>query len=146
VSEREWVCIALLAGGLLILTVVGWARRGRSRAARKWMYTPVGERYTERIVILGGPVCGLGLLALGIAAIPEHAFGSALVGADLHGFAAAVALAILALLAVPLLYWVLIFLPLPDFLYPTWARELRRDRRRFPQTSPDQPQDDVRDR
>lgn len=145
-SGRDWVCIALLAGGLLILAITGWARRGRFRAARAWMHTPLGEMRTERIVILGGPVCGFGILALGIAAIPEHAFGADVVDADLHGITTAVALAILAVLVVPLLYWILVFLPLPDVLYPTWAREIRRDRRRFPQTSPDQPQDDIRDR
>lgn len=69
------------------------------------------------------PVCGLGLVALGLAAIPERAFGQEFLGPDVHHVTLVAALAILALLVVPLLYWVLIFLPVPG----TARRRHRRD-------------------
>lgn len=103
------------------------------------MYSPLGEMRTERMVIFGGPVCGFGLLALGAIALPPQAFGLAFFSTDVIAVSTAAGVALLALLVLPLLYWVLIFIPLPDFLYPRWAREVRADRRRFPQTSPHQP-------
>ena len=138
-SEREWGSLVLILGGLLCLAVTVWLRRGRSRRARAWMYEPRRSyRGTERMAILGFPVCGIGLLALGAVAIPEHAFGLEFFDAQFHGAAIAAALVTFALLAVPFLWWVL-FLPFPDFLYPRWAREIRADRRKFPQTAPWQP-------
>lgn len=150
-SEREVGTLVFLAAGLLILAPVVWARRGGSYRARSWMYTPLGQMRTERMVILGGPVCGLGLLAFAALALPPQAFGWAFVSTEVLAFITAAGIGLLALLVLPLLYWLLIFIPLPDFLYPPWAREVREDRRRFPQTSPHQPphpkdQRDARDR
>src|SRR5699024_5768713 len=95
--------------------------------------------HTERMVILGGPVCGLGLLACGAIALPPQAFGLTLIGREVTAITTAAGMAMFGLLALPLLYWVLIFIPLPDALYPRWARDVREDRRKFPQTNPSQP-------
>lgn len=138
-SEREVGSLLLLAGALVFLLPTVWARRGRSYRARSWMYTPAGSLRTERMVIFGGPTCGLGLLALAAIALPPHAFGLALLGSEVAAAAAAAGFVLLILLVLPLLYWVLLFIPMPDFLYPRWAREVREDRRKFPQTAPHQP-------
>ena len=141
-SEREVGSLVLLAAGLVILAFTVWARRGGSYRARRWMYTPgppTHSRHDERIVIFGGPTCGFGLVAMGLIALPQHAFGLEFV--DTHVIAAATlaGAVLLGLLVVPLLYWILAFIPIADALYPRWARDVREDRRRFPQTSPDQP-------
>lgn len=138
-AQREVGTVVFVLAGLAILALVLWARRGRSYRARSWMYTPLGEDRTERMVLLGGPVCGLGLLAFGAITLPPRAFGWAFVSTEVLAVTTAAGIALLALLVLPLLYWVLIFIPLPDVLYPRWAREVREDRRRFPQTSPQQP-------
>lgn len=141
-SEREVGSLALLAAGLVILACTVWARRGGSYRARSWMYTagpPTHSIHNERMVIFGGPTCGLGLVAWGLIALPRHAFGLELVGTDATAATTLAGAILLALLAVPLLYWILAFIPIADALYPRWAREVREDRRRFPQTSPDQP-------
>src|SRR5699024_12538555 len=98
-----------------------------------------GAMRTGQMVILGGPGCGLGLLARGAIALPPQAFGLTLIGREVTAITTAAGMAMFGLLALPLLYWVLIFIPLPDALYPRWAREVREDRRQFPQTNPSQP-------
>jgi len=138
-AQREVGTLVFLGAGLVILAVVVWARRGRSYRARSWMYTPLGDMRTERIAILGGPICGLGLLACGAIALPPQAFGLTFIGREVTAITTAAGMAMFGLLALPLLYWVLIFIPLPDALYPRWAREVREDRRQFPQTNPSQP-------
>ena len=141
-SEREVGSLVLLAAGLVILVFTVWARRGGSYRARSWMYAPGSPTHSihnERIVIFGGPTCGFGLVALGAIALPQHAFGLEFVDTDVVAATTVTGAILLGLLVVPLLYWMLAFIPIADALYPRWAREVREDRRRFPQTSPDQP-------
>lgn len=140
-SEREVGTLVLLAAGLAIVGATAWARRGGSFRARRWMYRPPPPSYAihdERVVIFGGPTCGFGLLAFSAIALPPHGFGG-LVSAEVAGLGSLAALVVLAVLAVPLLWWVLPFIPIPDAFYPRWAREVLDDRRRYPQTSPEQP-------
>src|SRR5699024_8621120 len=138
-AQREVGTLVFLGAGLVILALVVWARRGRSHRAGSWMSTAPGDMRTERMVILGGPVCGLGLLACGAIALPPPAFALTLIGREVTAITTAAGMAMFGLLALPLLYWVLIFIPLPDALYPRWARDVREDRRKFPQTNPSQP-------
>ncbi|WP_147917229.1 hypothetical protein [Ruania zhangjianzhongii] len=141
-SQREVGTLVFLAAGLIILAVTIWARRGGSYRARRWMYTPgppTHSIHSERMVIFGGPTCGFGLVAFGAIALPRNAFGLELVGTDVIAVTTLTGAILLGLLVVPLLYWVLVFIPIPDAFYPHWAREVREDRRRFPQTSPHQP-------
>ncbi|HIZ35297.1 MAG TPA: hypothetical protein H9815_05930 [Candidatus Ruania gallistercoris] len=138
-SEREVVTLLFLAVGIVILSVTIWAWRGRSFTARRWMYRPMGGKITERAVILGGPICGLGSLGLAAIALPPHAFGLAFIGYELAATTRTAGVVLLVLLVLPLLYWFLKFIPLPDVLYPGWAREARAYRRRFPRPSPSQP-------
>ncbi|UFU05031.1 hypothetical protein [Ruania halotolerans] len=140
-SERELMSLVILVLGLSFVIVTAWARRGRSYRSRSWMYTPLGAMWTERMVILGAPTCGCGLLALSAMTLPPHAFGLELLTPDVLAVTTIVALVALGVLAFPLLYWVLVFIPVPDAFYPRWARQVRRDRRLFPQTSPSQPRD-----
>ncbi|SED91546.1 hypothetical protein SAMN04488554_1050 [Ruania alba] len=132
------LCLTL---GLCFVGGTVWARRGRSFRARSWMYTPAGPMRTERMVILGAPTCGFGLLALSAVALPPGAFGIEFLTPHVLSVVMVMAIMLLGLLALPLLYWVLVFIPIPDVCYPRWAREVRRDRRLFPQTSPEQPRD-----
>src|SRR5699024_8198351 len=75
----------------------------------------------------------------GAIALPPQAFDLTLIGREVTAITTAAGMAMFGLLALPLLYWVLIFIPLPDALYPRWARDVREDRRKFPQTNPSQP-------
>ncbi|MGY5764180.1 hypothetical protein ACXET9_03135 [Brachybacterium sp. DNPG3] len=105
--------LALLGIALLAFTV--WTRRGRTPAARAWMRGTVGPRArNERIIVLGVP--SLAVLSLCTAAISLPG-----VGPSLTAFVAP--LGVLAFL--PLAWALMTFLPVPDALYPRWARPLR---------------------
>lgn len=138
-SQREVGTLVFLAAGAIILAFWVWALRGGSYNARRWMYTPLGSERTERMILFGLPVCGFGLLAFSAIALPERAFGLDVVSMEVVAVASIAGVVLLAALVVPLVYWTMRFIPMPDLLYPRWAREVRDDRRRFPQTSPHQP-------
>ena len=140
-SEREVGTLVLLAAGLAVLGATAWARRGGSYRARSWMYNPPPPSHSlhdERVVIFGGPTSGFGLLAFGGILLPPESFGG-LVPEEVAGLASLAGVALLPLLLVPLAWWVLGFIRIPDAFYPRWAREVLDDRRRYPQISPDQP-------
>lgn len=75
----------------------------------------------ERIVILGAPAAGLALRS--VAAI--FLFQDITVLRNL-------AIAVLAVLLIPLLYFLVAVIPIPLVLYPRWAQVVVRDRRRVP--------------
>lgn len=106
----------LIAAG--IIACCAWARRGGSPLARWWMGDGVTERWQdERMTILGGPAIALLCLCFAGIAAP-------VVGDDLMWIAAPLAVPAFLLLVVALIP----FIPLPDLLYPQWAREHRRRR------------------
>lgn len=108
---------ALLVAGL-ILAYCAWARHGGSALARFWMGDQLTERWRdERMTILGGPA--VAALCACFAAIAAPVVGEYLVWV-----AAPLAVPFFVLLLVALIP----FIPLPDVLYPRWARERRRQR------------------
>lgn len=99
---------------LLLLGLTVWAWRGRSPAARFWMpETPMGSWMLERCVLLGAPTFALMMLDTAV-----------MVGLD-RPEAKAVGGAVFLILCLPGLYFVLAFLPVPRFLYPRWAKEIK---------------------
>ncbi|MFD1717229.1 hypothetical protein [Georgenia deserti] len=112
------------AGTFVIgLALIGYsvrARRGRSPAARTWMGNEFGSfRRDERMTVLGAPVIGGMCWCFTMTALP-------VVGTYLM----LVALPIAALLFLALVIVLLPFVPLPDAVYPRWARPLRERNRR----------------
>ncbi|GAA1486729.1 hypothetical protein GCM10009625_35340 [Brachybacterium fresconis] len=107
--------------GLLLLAYTLWSRHGGSPPARHWIAPPPAENWMlERIVVLGAPAIGLALID--VAAILV-----------LEGFPVlrGLAVGVLIVLLIPVLYFVLAVIPLPLVLYPRWAREVVRRRRRY---------------
>jgi len=107
---------SLLVGtlGLVLLGGTLWARRGRSKAARFWMPLNLrGDWMLERCVVLGAPTFGLLMLSIAAMAALDSATATAIGG-----------FLIIVLLALPGVYFILAFLPLPPWLYPRWAREV----------------------
>lgn len=119
------VIIRLLAAagfalvGVLCLLYSAWARAGRSARARRWMGNEFGSTPNdERMTVLGLP--GIGLMCFGLAAvtIPRIGLYLAVIGAPL-----------LLLGLATLFLALMLFIPLPDAIYPRWARPLRQQRR-----------------
>ncbi|ASO17861.1 hypothetical protein FHR81_005350 [Actinoalloteichus hoggarensis] len=115
----------LIAGGttvvgILLLAYSVRARRGGSASARQWMGDGFGERTVdERRTVLGAPLLAVMCLCLVLGILPT-------VGEYLMLVTSPIA----ALLFLPFLVVLLPFIPLPNLLYPRWARPLRaRDRR-----------------
>ncbi|WP_114855148.1 hypothetical protein [Brachybacterium sp. YJGR34] len=105
--------VALL--GLGFLAYSAWARHGGSPVARQWMGTEFGPRTRdERMTVLGAPMLGVMCLCFAASALP-------LVGPYLMIAALPVG-ALCLLLFLASLLW---FVPLPDIIYPRWARPLR---------------------
>lgn len=106
--------------GILLLAYSVWARRGRSAAARRWMGDGLGSRTVdERMTVLGAPLLGAMCLCIALGVLPT-------VGEYLM----LVAFPLAAILFLPFLVVLMLFIPLPDFVYPRWARPLREDNRR----------------
>lgn len=106
--------------GILLLAYSAWARRGRSAAARRWMGDGFGSRTVdERMTVLGAPLLGAMCLCVALGVLPT-------VGEHLM----LVAFPLAALLFLPFLVVLMLFIPLPDFIYPRWARPLREANRR----------------
>ncbi|AOS61045.1 hypothetical protein [Actinoalloteichus hymeniacidonis] len=114
------IAAGLTVVALLLLLYTGWARRGRSAAAREWMGNDFGSRtQDERMTVLGAPLLAVMCLCIALGILPT-------VGRYLM----LVTFPIAALLFLPFLVVVLLpFVPLPNFVYPRWARPLRERNR-----------------
>lgn len=120
-SQRSVVAVVLLLAGIVVLAVTLWARSGASPLARSWMSSgPAEEWMQERVVVLGAPILGVILLCAAALAAPGEI-------AVLRW----PAIIVLVLLILPVLYFIAAFIPLPDLLYPKWARAVRRHRKQM---------------
>lgn len=105
--------------GTIFLIYYAWARAGRTPRARRWMGEGLGERIRdENFAVIVSPTGWLGCWATAVVVLPASG-----------GVARVAAIGLLAVLFIPLLAGGL-FLPMPNFLYPRWARERRRERTR----------------
>lgn len=103
--------------GLLMIGLGLWLRAGRPAAMDRWM-DPLSENWmAERVVLLGMPTVGALLVCLAAVAAPHQ-----------WTMLRLLAIAGMVVLAVPALYFLIVPLPLPGFLYPGWARRLRDGR------------------
>lgn len=115
----------LIAGGfalvgVLLLVYVVWARHGGSPAAQAWMGNDFGSRTVdERMTVLGAPMLGLICLCVAAGVLPVVGKHLMLITFPLAG-----------LLFLPFFWAAMLFLPLPDLIYPRWARPLRERNRR----------------
>lgn len=113
------LALAAVMIALAIVVYVIWRRLGRSATARRWMGDGMFPRTSqERMTVLGWPALAGLCLCFALAALPV-ADGLLRIPA--------------ALLSIPLFLALLITqisaIPLPEGMYPHWARELRRQRR-----------------
>lgn len=104
---------------VLICAYVIWRRRGRSALARRWMSAGLFPSSSqERMTVLGWPALAGLCLCFALAALPV-ADGALRLPAALLSIPFFLALLITQISAIPL----------PELLYPRWARERRRRRR-----------------
>lgn len=111
--------IVLAVMGVALLALATWLRLGRTSGARSW----VGERQTERMVLVTVPLVGVAAVALAVMTATEP------------GGLQTVAVGVLALAVVAFLLFNPVGLPLPGWSLPRWyrsraARQERRQRRR----------------
>ena len=119
VITRLLVSAGLALVGIGFLAYAAWARHGGSPAARAWMGSEFGSRTVdERMSVLGAPM--IGVMCLCAAAIVLPVVGK---------YLAFVAIPIGVLAFFPFLWAIMLFIPLPDAIYPRWARPLRRRHR-----------------
>lgn len=121
-NDPVTVRLLLSAGAVVVgfLAYCAWARRGGSPAARRWMGNEFGnEPFNERMTVLGGPMFGLICLCFSLGVLP-------VVGSYLMP----VTFPLAALLFLVMLWALMVFIPLPDIVYPRWARPLRQENRR----------------
>ena len=123
-SDQDTIRLLVSAGfalvGVLALAYAIRARLGRTPAARRWMGNEFGAFTTdERMTVLGVPCLGILSLCVAASILP-------VIGLYLLLITAPVGL--VALLGV---VWArMLFIPLPDVIYPRWARPLRDRNRR----------------
>lgn len=113
------LALAAVVIALAIAVYVVWRRLGRSAAARRWMGDGMFPRtFQERMTVLGWPALAGLCLCFALAA-PPVADGLLRLPA--------------ALLSIPFFLALLVTripaIPLPEAMYPRWAREQRRQRR-----------------
>ena len=112
---RLLVAAGLTLVGVCCLAYAAWTRRGGSERARAWMGSEFGGLVRdERWAVLGGPSFGVLCLCCAAMLLPG-------IGLPLALVAAPVAVLAFALMFLSQMY----FIPLPDFVYPRWARPLR---------------------
>lgn len=112
---RLLVAAGLALVGLFCLAYAIWTRRGRTERARAWMGSEFGSRTNdERMTVLGAPMIGVMCLCFAAIVVP-------VVGPHL----ALVAVPVGVLAFVLFLWAIMLFIPLPDVVYPRWARPLR---------------------
>lgn len=124
---RMLICVGSGLIGLAFLAYAGWARAGRSAAARRWMGNEFGSfDRAEHMALLGAPA--LGVICLCVCASTAPGVGR---------YAAWIAVPVAVLAVIPLLWAVCTFLPVPAALYPAWARTLRARNRRAERAAKD---------
>ena len=101
--------------GAAFFTLAIWERRGRSPAARRWMGRGQGNPlFRERMSVVGGPAVGVLCWCFSAVALP-------VIGTYLLLVVAPIAV----LSFIPLIICCLSFIPIPDAVYPKWARPIR---------------------
>ncbi|EWS79569.1 hypothetical protein [Brachybacterium phenoliresistens] len=116
-SQRALLAVVFALVGIVLLGIALWLRSGSPAPLRFWM-SPFHEDWmAERLVLLGLPTAGGLLLCCAAIAAPLETPLLRLLG-----------VALLLVLAVPMLYFLAAFLPLPAFLYPRWARQVQAGR------------------
>jgi hypothetical protein len=116
---RLLVSAGLALVGLGLLAYAAWARHGGSPAARGWMGSALsGETIDQRMTVLGAPM--IGVMCLCFAALVLPVVGK---------YLALVAVPVGVLAFFPFLWAMMLFIPLPDVIFPRWARPLRRRNR-----------------
>ena len=101
--------------GAASFTLAIWERRGRSPAARRWMGRGRGNPlFRERMSVIGMPAGGVLCWCFSAAVLP------------VIGVYLILPLAPIAVLCfIPLIICRLDFIPIPDAVYPKWARPIR---------------------
>ena len=122
-NDQVTVRLLLSAGAAVVgfgfLAYCAWARRGRSPAARRWMGNEFGNApFNERMTVLGGPMFGLICLCFSLEC--RHVVARYLM---------LITFPLGALLFLVMFWALMVFLPLPDIVYPRWARPLREENR-----------------
>ncbi|SRR5699024_879724 len=126
-DDQVIIRLLISAGSLVLgaacLVYAVWARNGGSTRAREWMGDAFGGRLRdERWAVLGAPSFGLLCLCFGASILP-------VVGLWLALIAIPVGVLAFGLLFLSAMH----FIPLPDLVYPRWARPLRERNRRAEQ-------------
>ena len=104
--------------GAVLFALAIWQRRGRSPAARRWMGRGRGNpSFEERMSLIGFPACGVLCWCFAAVALP--------LPMDIRTYLTLIAAPIAVLAFVPLLICRLSFIPIPDAVYPKWARPIR---------------------
>ncbi|WP_062948575.1 MULTISPECIES: hypothetical protein [Brachybacterium] len=105
---------AFIVGAALFAFAI-WQRRGRSPAARRWMGRGRGNPdFEERMSLIGFPALGVLCWCFGAVVLPV-----------IGTYLALIAVPIGVLFFIPLIICRLDFIPIPDAVYPKWARPIR---------------------
>ena len=105
---------AFIVGASLFAFAI-WQRRGRSPAARRWMGRGRGNPdFEERMSLIGFPALGALCWCFGAVVLPV-----------IGTYLALIAVPIAVLCFIPLIICRLDFIPIPDAVYPKWARPIR---------------------
>ena len=115
VTNRLLFSAAAFVVGAALFAFAIWQRRGRSPAARRWMGRGRGNPdFEERMSLIGFPATGV--LCWCFSAVVLPVIGVYLI----------LPLAPIAVLCfIPLIICRLDFIPIPDAVYPKWARPIR---------------------
>ena len=115
VTIRLLFSAAAFVVGAALFAFAIWQRRGRSPAARRWMGRGRGNPdFEERMSLIGFPATGV--LCWCFSAVVLPVIGGYLI----------LPLAPIAVLCfIPLIICRLDFIPIPDAVYPKWARPIR---------------------
>ena len=101
--------------GAAFFALAIWERRGPSPAARRWMGRGRGNPlFRERMSVIGMPAGGVLCWCFSAAVLP-------VIGTYLVLVVAPIAV----LCFIPLIICRLDFIPIPDAVYPKWARPIR---------------------
>lgn len=115
VTIRLLFSVAAFLVGLALFALAIWERRGRSPAARRWMGRGRGNPlFRERMSVIGMPAGGVLCWCFSAAVLP-------VIGTYLMLVVAPIAV----LCFIPLIICRLDFIPIPDAVYPKWARPIR---------------------
>ena len=115
VTIRLLFSAAAFVVGAALFAFAIWQRRGRSPAARRWMGRGRGNPdFEERMSLIGFPATGVLCWCFSAAVLP-------VIGTYLVLVVAPIAV----LCFIPLIICRLDFIPIPDAVYPKWARPIR---------------------